>query len=110
MSDLSGLATGLAQGLTGYLQGNIQQKRQQENAQFQTGLQTQQAETLESYKQGLEGTMTPDMGSQLFSQVSPEFGQAAFKALTDFKQSKGRDMTIKEAGEALDPVMKGLMM
>jgi hypothetical protein len=110
MADLSGLVQGLSQGLNQYLQGNIQQKRQEQETQFKSQVETQQAEDLAKFSQGQQGVITPEMGQQMFSQVSPEFGQAAFKAIGDFKQAKGRDMTLDEANKFMDPVMKGLMM
>ncbi len=110
MGNLESLVTGLSQGLTSYLQAGQQQQRQQQNTKFESDTQLNQQEQLSKFKQGQEGTLTPEMGQEMFSQVSPEFGQAAFKAITDFKQNKGRDMTLDEANKFMDPVMKGLMM
>lgn len=105
---MESLATGLAKGLDSYLQLNNKNQQEVGMANYKSQLETQKNETETKYKQSLEGTITPDSGKELFSKVSPEFGDAAYNALTQFKTKNGRDMTLKEANDTLDPIMKSL--
>ncbi len=102
MSDIADQITGMSSAFDQYLKGNVQEQQNVSQYGQEKAIDAQYADKTE------EGKLTPEMAGSLFSQVSPEFGQAAQKAVTDFKTANNRDMTIKEANSALDPVMKAL--
>ncbi len=113
--ELSDQIQGMTKAFDQYLGDNLDVMKEQKMLPIKNQLQanksaldTKEASDVAKYKQGLEGTISPEMGQQLFSQVSPEFGDAAMKALTTFKQTNGRDMTTDEAAKTLEPIMKAL--
>jgi hypothetical protein len=95
MSDISQFVTGLSNAVSGYMGQNYKSQLDTQQAITVGNNQTMGRMAEDSYKQGLEGTVSPDTADKM----APGLGIG--DAIKSFAESNKRNPTTKEFGELL---------
>ncbi len=106
MGNFEALAAGLSNSINGYMQAGQKQQRELDTYGKEKSMDVEAQKTMDQNKMDMTGKLTPEMAQQMFGQLSPQFGEAAVNAVTQFKQQNNRDMTMDEANKFMDPIFK----
>jgi hypothetical protein len=102
-------ASGLLSAIQGYLGGQMQQQRDLQTDKAKADIDVQKQLALAKGAQDMEGHVTPEMAHQMFSTISPEFGQAAANYADQFQKQNNRFLTVSEAKNGMDSVFEKIM-